>query len=314
MIPKGEFFSKTPRSHTQARRTRGRLLAVLVTLAVLGALALALASRSETERLFSQATLAIEDDDYQRAVRLFREITISYPQSPESAQAYYQLAEIYLLRIRDVGAAHASLVKILDDYPTSPVALSAHRLLARLYEQELGTPERAVPHYRVVLESHPDLSVERDTLLALGDCLYQLDQIDEAAASYRQALALPYDPSSDTAYVRLASLSRLAGKAEEALRLFQDLASRTSDPARRYEAYVGEAEIFLESERFHEASERLRDAAKVSPGSAQLDELQARLEAAELEQRSGDDENGSIEELQKRIRWGAGRRGRKREP
>jgi tetratricopeptide (TPR) repeat protein len=312
MLSWPRFFSKTRRSST--RRSRGRLLAALLSLVVLSALAFAVSRRSETERLFSQATRAIENDDYQAATRLFREITITYSQSPEASRALYQLAEIYLLRIRDVGAAHASLVKLLDDYPESPVALSAHRLLARLYEQELGTPERAVPHYQVVLESNPDVGVERETLLALGDCLYQMDQIDDAAAAYRKALALPYDPTSDSAYVRLASLSRLMGKAEEALGLFQDLASRTSDPTRRYEAYVGEAEILLESERFGEASERLREAEKVSPGSNQIHELQARLEAAQLERQSGDDEGVAIEELQKKIRWGAGRRTPRREP
>jgi tetratricopeptide (TPR) repeat protein len=307
-----KFFSRT--SWSTARRARGGLLATVLALLAVATLALALARRSETERLFSQATRAIEADDYQRATRLFREITISYPQSPEASSAYYQLAEIYLLRIRDVGAAHASLVKILDDYPQSPIALSAHRLLARLYEQELGTPERAVPHYQVVLDSNPDVSVERETLLALGDCQYQMDQIDEAAAAYRKALALPYDPTSDSAYIRLASLSRLMGKAEDALRLFQDLASRTSDPTRQYEAYLGEAEILLESERFNEASDRLREAARVSPGSAQVDELQARLDAAQLQRSSGDGGDDAIEELQKKIRWGAGRRSQRPEP
>jgi len=158
------------------------------------------------------------------------------------------------------------------------------------------------------------VSVERETLLALGDCQYQMDQIDEAAAAYRKALALPYDPTSDSAYIRLASLSRLMGKAEDALRLFQDLASRTSDPTRQYEAYLGEAEILLESERFNEASDRLREAARVSPGSAQVDELQARLDAAQLQRSSGDGGDDAIEELQKKIRWGAGRRSQRPEP
>jgi TolA-binding protein len=313
MNPMGKFVSSKV-SGSRRGRAPVRVFAMVVALVALAGMALSLGCRSETERLFSQATRAIENDDTQRATRLFREITISYPQSPEAARALYQLAEIYLLRIRDVGAAHASLLKILDDYPESPVAVSAHRLLARLYEDELGAPERAVPHFRVVLASNPEASVERETLLALGDCLYQLDQIDEAAEAYRKALALPYDPTSDSAYVRLASLSRLTGKAEEALRLFEDLASRTSDPTTRYEAYVGEAEILLESERFSEAGEKLRDAERVSPGSPQIDELEARLEAAQIQHRPVDDETEAIAEMQKRIPWGAGRRARRHEP
>jgi hypothetical protein len=70
----------------------------------------------------------------------------------------------------------------------------------------------------------------------------------------------------------------------------------------------------MESERFSEASERLRAAELVAPGSAEVDELETRLEAAKLDHRSNGGQNEAIEELQKRIRWGMGRRSRSREP
>lgn len=61
-----------------------------------------------------------------------------------AAKAKLELAQIHLLRTRDVTAAHAVLVEILDDYPKSEVALEAHPLLARRYERALHDPARAI--------------------------------------------------------------------------------------------------------------------------------------------------------------------------
>lgn len=263
--------------------------------------------RSETERLFAEAARAEVADDYEGAARRLREIVIGYPQSPLAARAQFELAQIHLLRTRDVTAAHAALLKILDDYPESPVALDAHRLLARLYERELQDPGRALPHYRAVLETETDVDVERDTLLSLGDCHYRLEQLEEAAAAYRRAIALPYDGSSDAAYSRLATLSRLSGDGEGSLRWLEALSSRTADASRRYTALLGQVEALMSLERFDDARHRLAEAERLSPDAPETDELQARLDSAESGVLLMEGRSDSLEKLQERIHWGSGR-------
>ncbi len=284
-------------------------LTFLLALALLGLPGLG--CRTETERLFAEAARAEEADDYEGAARRLREIVIGHPESPFAAKALFQLAQIHLLRTRDVPAAHARLLEILDDYPESPVALPAHQLLARLYEHEMQDPERALPHYRAVLEGEADIDVRRDTLMSLAECHYRLEQLEEATDAYRKAAALPYDGSSDAAYFRLSTLSRLSGDGEAALRWLQELASRTTDAGHRYEAILGQVETLMTLERFDDARDRLAAAERLSPDAPENDDLQARLDSAEAGPLAMDGRSDNLETLQQRIHWGSGRASRR---
>jgi Tfp pilus assembly protein PilF len=271
--------------------------------------------RDEAEQLLVRAHRALDADDYQTATQLFREITIAFPDSPDSARAHYELAQIYHLRIRDAGAAEASLLKILSDYPESGVVWAAHNLLGRIYERDLGLPEKAPAHYQEAL-GQPGLEPpeRREALLALGDCYYRLDRNDEAEAAYRRAVELPYHPSADGAYARLAALSRLRGDDDAALDVLDELAARTEDGGRRYQALREQVEILVGGRRFREADERLGRVRSEYAGEPELEELQARLERErELDEEPQAEETAAIEELEKRIHWGSGRR-RARDP
>lgn len=267
--------------------------------------------QSETEQLFEEAARAEGADDYEGAARRLREIVIADPDSPFAARAQFELAQIHLLRTRDVTAAHAALLEILDDYPDSSVALPAHRLLARLYEREYQDPQRAVPHYLAVLENEIEVDVERETLLSLGECHYRLEQLEEARSAYGRAVALPYDASSDAAYFRLATLSGLAGDSDASLRWLQELSGRTTDPARSYTALLGQVDVLVGQERFAAAQERLREAERLSPDAPENDELQARIDTAQSGPLFVDGQNETVEKLQERIHWGSGRAPRK---
>jgi TolA-binding protein len=270
--------------------------------------------RDETTQLLDRANRALDADDYQTATQLYREITIGFPESPLSARAHYELAQIYHLRIRDVPAAEASLLKILSDYPESPLVISAHHLLGRIYERDLGLAEKAAAHYQEALQGPSlDVTERREVLLALGDCYYRLDRNDDAASWYRRAIELPYDASADGAYSRLATISRLGGDDDGALRALDQLSAQTEDEERRYQARCEEVEILVQGKRFAEADERLRRARTELDWGPELEELQARLEREQLDDQPPPEETAAIEELEKRIHWGSGRR-RARDP
>ncbi len=268
---------------------------------------LGLARKSETERLFAEAARAEEADDYEGAARRLREIVIGHPESSFAAKAQLQLAQIHLLRTRDIPAAHAALLELLDDYPESPTALPAHRLLARLYEREMQDPQRALPHYRAVLDGQADIDVRRDTLMSLGECHYRLEQLEEATAAYRKAAALPYDSSSDAAYLRVSTLSRLSGDHQAALRWLEELSKRTTDPTRRFTALLGQVETLITLERFDDARERLEAAAHLAPDAPENDVLLARLDSAEAGPIGMEERSESPKSLEQRIHWGSGR-------
>jgi len=274
---------------------------------------LALAACSDhTDSLFSEARRAMEADNYETAARLYQEITLQAPDSPIAAEAHYELAQIYYLRLRAVDAAKDILVKMLHDYPDSSVDIDARRLLARLYEEDLQEPQRAVKLYRALLAEDLDEDVRRQTLLEIAHCRYRMGEFDASANAYRIALRLPYHSDTDSAYMRLANLERLGGSADESLRLLRELEERTAEDDYRHEAMLSEVEVLMSLGRFAAARERMSVIGSAFPDSADVVELEARLHANELLHQSldGEDEEALLQELQKKIRWGAGRRRR----
>lgn len=266
-----------------------------------------------SEELFSSGRRAMEEDDYETAARLYQEVTIQTPDSPFAARAYYELAQIYYLRLRDVGGAKDSLVKVLQDYPDAPVNVDARRLLARLYEDDLQDPERALMLYRGLLSENLEAETRRATLLDIGDCQYGMGELDASANAYRLALSLPYDPDMDSAYMRLANLEWLGGSAEESLLLLRALQEQTTVNDYLHEALLSEVEVLVSLGRFSEADERLRVAEDSFPDSPDVEEVRSRLTDTEAQHRSldGEGEEALLEELQKKIRWGGGRRRRR---
>ena len=274
---------------------------------------LALAACNDSSKsLFFEARRAMEADNYETAARLYQEITIQAPDSPIAAEAHYELAQIYYLRLRDVDAAKDILVKMLHDYPDSSVDINARRLLARLYEEDLQDPHRAVKLYRALLAEDLDENLRRQTLLEIAHCHYRLGEFDASANAYRTALGLAYHRDTDSAYMRLANLEWLGGSADESLRLLRELEERTTEDDYRHEAMLSEVEVLMSLGRFAAARARMSVARGAFPYSADVVELEARLHAAELQHQSldGEDEEALLQELQKKIRWGAGRRRR----
>ncbi|HEY7819720.1 MAG TPA: tetratricopeptide repeat protein, partial [Vicinamibacteria bacterium] len=262
------------------------------------------ACRTEPERLFAEAARAERAGDYAEAVEKLGEIVIADSQGPHVPRALFELAQLHLLRTRDLTGAQVALAKILDDYPESEVALSAERLLGRLYERELGDPERAIPHYRAVLGREPDVNFERETLLSLGECQYRLEQLEEAAKAYRRAVALAYAPAVDAAYFRLATIAELTGDYSASLAWLEELQSRSPDAERRYAALLGQVEILMALARFPDARARLSQAQSLSGDRPESADLLARLDAAEERRYALEMES---ERLRERFHWGSGR-------
>ena len=265
---------------------------------------------SSGDRLFAEAQRAMEDDNVEHAARLYQEVTIQAPESPLAAEAHYELARIYYLRLKNVEAARDSLITVLQDYPDSMVVQPARHLLARLYDEVFKEPDKALRYYRAVLADDLEDDHRRQTLLAVGHCYYQLNDFDAAKDAYRRALAPSYHPDTDGAYLRLANLEWLSGGADESLHLLRELQIKTADPERRREAMLSEIEILMSLGRFPDAYARLGEAEKAFPRSAELQQLATRVQATETLHASldGAGEAALLQEQQKKIRWGRGRR------
>ncbi len=244
---------------------------------------------------------------YREAIEHYTEVTIQAPGSPEAAQALYDLALIYYLQRRDVETARSILRKLLSFYPDGEVTRDARRVLARMYEEDLGQPEKAIQEYQLLLAAETDTVEAQNLLLKIANCRYSADELELAAQVYRRVVRdFPYREGSGTAHLRLAHIDRLDGRVDKTLETLEKLLARTDDPDTRRKAYLMQAEALGDLRRYEEAETTLGLAEEEFPGDSEIAAMASRLRQQEEAQRSV----AAGEELEKQVRWGRGRRTR----
>lgn len=242
---------------------------------------------------------------YREAIEHYTEVTIQAPGSPEAAQALYDLALIYYLQRRDLDTARSTLRKLLSFYPDAEVTRDARRVLARMYEEDLGQPEKAIQEYQLLLAAETDTVEAQNLLLKIANCRYSADELELAAQVYRRVVRdFSYGEGSATAHLRLAHIDRLEGRVEETLETLEMLLARTDGPDTRRKAYLMQAEVLGDLRRHEEAETTLDLAEEEFPGDSEIAAMASRLRQQEEAQRSVATDG----ELEKQVRWGRGRR------
>lgn len=241
---------------------------------------------------------------YGEAVERYTEVTLEAPESPEARQALYEVALIHYLRRRDLDAARSTLSKILSSYPESDVARDSRRLLARMYEQDLGEPDKAIREYELLLESETVPGERRALLVRIANCRYTMDDMEGAAEAYHRVVEdSPEDEDSVGAYLRLAHIQRLMGRVDEAIANLAAVLKLSKNRSARRRAYQAQVEILLEQGRFADAKSCLTAATGEFAGDDEMAALASRIEDQEEERRRA--ESGEAPDYQ--VRWGRGR-------
>jgi outer membrane protein assembly factor BamD (BamD/ComL family) len=241
---------------------------------------------------------------YGEAIEHYTEVTLQAPDSPEAAQALYEVALIHYLRRRDLDAAGSTFRKILSTYPESAVARDARRLQARMYEEDLGEPDKAIHEYELLLESETDPAEKRDLLIRIANCRYTMDDLEGAAEAYQRVVAdSAHDEDSIGAYLRLAHIQRLTGRLDEALANLAVVLKWSKDESARRRAYQSRAEVLVEQGRLADAKSCLAAASEEFAVDEEMAALASRIEHQEEERRRAED--GEAPDYQ--VRWGRGR-------
>jgi tetratricopeptide (TPR) repeat protein len=269
--------------------------------------------KSAAEQQFEAGTRALGRGQYRQALDLFAEVVILAPGSSEAARAVYDMGVIHYLKQRDLDAARSSFRKVLDEYPESEVAPAARRMLARVYEKEEGELDKAVQEYYRLLDQTDDQTKQKDILLDVANCYYRVDEIDYASVLYRRIVEdYPYDELTDQAYLRLAHLEALADRGEEAESIIETLLERTDRPESRRRAFLLAVEVALQSSEYGRGRTLLARADREFPSDGELLDLGGRLVRQEVDGKSLDEADPEskflLEEMQRNISWGRGRR------
>ena len=286
-------------------------------LVAVGFVAGVIACKSPAEKQLDAGRRAFGRGLYQEAINHYDELVLQVPESPEAARALYEQGIIYYLKLRDLDTAFVKFRKVITEHTGSPVAKEARLMLARMYQEDRGEHEKAIREYELLLEQIQDADEQKAVLLSLADSYYELDDLARAAEHYQRVMDLadhPGDPGADAAFLRRALIEALDGRREEALGMLESLLEKTDEPAARHHAYVSAAEIRLFSEEYEQAMAVLARADREFPEDGELFELADRVKLQEQEGRSLDDGTMEsqvlLEELQRNISWGRGRRPR----
>jgi TolA-binding protein len=259
---------------------------------------------SPAARELAAGRRALGQGRYHEAIERFNEVTIEAPGSAEAAQALYEMALIRYLRQRDVDSALTTFRKLLRSYPDHPLARDARRLLARMYQEDLGEPEKAIQEYEILLKDETDPEERKAFLLEIADCRYTADDLEAAAEAYHRVIeAFPRDPESASAYLRLAHIQRLTGRTEEAFTNLQAVLRTAKDRPSRRKAYEMRAEMLAEEGQYHEAQSCLAEAAREFPDDSEMTELLSRIREQETARALAEGEGESGEWR----RWGSAR-------
>jgi tetratricopeptide (TPR) repeat protein len=289
-----------------------------LTLAVLVGLAAgAIACNAPVERQLEAARRAFGRGLYQKAIGLYDEVVLQVPESPEAGRALYEQGVIYYLKLRDLDSAFVNFRKVITEHAGSAIAKDARLMLARMYQEDRGEHEKALREYRRLLDEIADTKERKDILLSVADSYYQMDDLEQAAQHYQRVIDLadyPNDEGADAAFLRRALIEALDGRREEALGILETLLEMTDEPDARYHAFLSAAEIRLFSNDYDQAKSVLVRAEREFPEDGRLVELADRTIRRARDGRSLDDGTTEsrvlLEELQRNISWGRGRRQR----
>lgn len=123
----------------------------------------------------------------QQAQWALQEFLILYPESPQVPEAYYALGLLYMLRGRP-GMGLDQFRILTDEYPRARWATLAHYMAGRAYHEQEDW-RRGKEELMLAADQSRDESLIASANLWGAQCMVELQHYEEAARSFRRALA-----------------------------------------------------------------------------------------------------------------------------
>lgn len=222
-------------------------------------------ARVYTQEIGDAQTNHVDEGMTHRAIEQYKLITAKDPKDTES---FVMLGRLDRL-VGDSVEAEASFKKALALEPDNEDATTG---LASVYGDR-NDPKAAAE----LLEKEANHNPSPRSLVALANSYEQMKQYGQAADAYTKAIDL--DPSRAELKGALAQDQALAGRYDDAIKTFQDLAqANPQEPL----PYIGMAQIYREQKKYDKAEETIGKARAIDP-----ENLDIRLEEARLSEAQG---------------------------
>lgn len=141
-------------------------------------------------------------------------------------------------------------------------------------------------------------SQEADRLIQRGNDLYKQQQYQQAELSYAEALVK--EPNNATARLNQANALYKQNKADEAIRVLNDLAFKSNDPGIKSKANYNKGAILSGQKKLEESVEAYKEALRQEPGDKDArDNLQKALLELKKKNQSKKEDNKKQQKQQK---------------
>jgi tetratricopeptide (TPR) repeat protein len=250
----------------------------MLVLALLSGLIIVVASacHRDAEQSLTRAVEAWDSGNYKTAAEEYERYLYQRPTGDKAPEARFQLANIYYFKLQRYDQARANYSAFIEQNPSNANAQLARERLAEVLA-EMGRSYEAIAEYENL--NPPDASERRRIRLRIADLYFAQRNYSQALTEYDKVIEkAPYDELSEQAYLREASVYHLErSHYQQALPIYEKLASMTADPKVRLRAAYARAECYAGLYQFDEAIKTLRSI-KDEPEQADVSRRVAELE------------------------------------
>ncbi|MFY9556692.1 MAG: tetratricopeptide repeat protein [Blastocatellia bacterium] len=267
---------------------RGRRLACSISICLVFGTLFVIACHRDAAQSLTRAVEAWDSENYKLAAEEYERYLYQYPTSEKASEARFELANIYYFKLRRYDRAVSHYAAFLEQNPSHQKAQTARERLAEVLG-EMGRSYEAIAEYENL---NPRDSGERRRIrLRIADLYFAQRNYSQALTEYEKVIEkVAYDELSEQAYLREASIYHIErGQYQQALPVYQKLASMSGDGKVRLRAAYGLGDCYAGLFQFDDAIRTLRgikDEAEQADVAHRVAELeQQKREAAQA--RSG---------------------------
>jgi len=186
----------------------------------------------------------------------------AFPGSPEGVEAYYLIAEAFLLQENSLAAIEA-FRGALAESPDSPHAEGGRMHLGDLY-RGIALHDQAIAAYEAILAANPTSTRRPAIVAALGECYWGKGNLQKAQLHFERAAGDDDDPTACRARLRAARAALADRRPADAVAILQRVVGKAQDKALLAEAYDTLGDCHRRLGRLEEALAAYRRAAALA--------------------------------------------------
>jgi TolA-binding protein len=185
-------------------------------------------SQTMEENLFIKGECFVQSGNWMQALDIYKLLAQRGRNLHWKLFALTQMGNIFY-SLRENGEAEKAFKKVIEDFPTHPLATHAAFRLGKLFFGQNNILD-AVHYYSIILKGG-GLDLLGGTYFSLGEIFYQQEKYDKAFKSFEMALQYLQESSPwfFLTHLEIGNLQRKKGKFEEARRSYLTILNHTKD-------------------------------------------------------------------------------------